>query len=45
MLLTESDYDRLPESIKRNYTEREYNWLPDDMKRTLVQYETEPEAE
>lgn len=45
MRLDESEYDRLPESIKALHTEESYRWLPDDHKRNLIQNETEPECE
>lgn len=40
-----SDYAELPECIKQYYTEKEYLWLSDDQKASLLQAETEPEAE
>lgn len=43
--LNESEYDRLPECIKANYSEQQYLWLSDEDKRNLIQNETEPECE
>ncbi len=40
-----SDYDRLPESIKALYTFEQYQWLSGDEKGRLEQRETEPEIE
>jgi hypothetical protein len=39
------DYDNLPEPVKQMYSPREYLWLSDKEKSSLVQRETEPEAE
>ena len=45
LLTTQSEYDRLPESIKAVYSERQYLWLSDKDKKNLIQSETEPECE
>lgn len=38
-----TDYDRLPVSIKASYTLEQYQWLSGDEKGRLEQSETEPE--
>ena len=38
------DYDKLPESIKLEYSPRDYAWLPEPLKRSLLDDMTLPEV-
>lgn len=40
---TRTEYERLPEAIRRLYNEREYAWLGDARRAQLMDAELEPE--
>lgn len=40
---TASDYEKLPDCLRRLYTAKEYQWLSDGQKAQLTRAELEPE--